>query len=189
LTVTADNSDTTLAATAVTYDRWFEVSTTSGTIETDTMRGVEQLVFSDDVTNLSFTTSQTASFGANGLETVTKIVGTDLTDVLYSSSLTEIFSGGGGADHFVFQDGSGNDKINGFTAGTGGDVLTLVLGIGDTDGLNGSGVDTVSEAMAHATQQGSDVVIDLGAGNSIQLMGVSVDTIVAANFEVLYPLL
>jgi len=186
LTVTANNSDTTLAASAVQYDRWAEVTTKTGTSETDKLYGIEQLVFSDGVTDLSFSISQTAAFGAHGLETVTRIVGTDRADVLYSSSLTENFAGGGGADHLVFADQSGNDQIEDFSSGVGGDVLSLILGAGDTDGLNGTGMDTVSEVMARATQRGSDVMVDLGAGNSIQLMGVSVDALVAANFEVLY---
>jgi len=185
LTVTQDNTDTTLAAGSVGYDRWFEVSSGSGpNIETDTLRGIEQLAFSDGLTDLSFKTSQKAVFGDGGLTTMTQIQGTDLADVMYSSAANEIFSGGLGADHFVFGDGSGKDEIRGFVAGSSGDFITLLLGAVDSDGLNGTGVDTPTEALARATQQGNDVMIDLGAGNSVKLVGVLVDNLLASNFEV-----
>ncbi len=184
LTVTQDNTDTTLAAGNITYDRWFEVATKTGTVETDTLRGVEQLVFSDGSMDLSFKTSQKAVFAATGMTTVTQIVGTDLADVMYSSTADEIFSGGLGSDHFVFADKNGSDEIRSFTAGSSGDLITLILGNADVDGLNATGVDTASEALAKAAQQGSDVVIDLGEGNSVTLVGVLIDDLVAANFEV-----
>jgi hypothetical protein len=185
LTVTEDNTDTTLAAGSVSYDRWFEVSSgSSPNVETDTLREVEQLVFSDGVTDLSFKTGQKAAFGNGGLSTVFQIQGTDLADVMRSSSANEVFSGGLGADHFVFADGNGIDEIRDFAAGSDGDRITLVLGAGDSDGLNGTGVNTATLALARASQQGSDVMIELGAGNSIKLVGVSLDGLLAANFEV-----
>jgi hypothetical protein len=185
LTVTADNLDiTSLIAGSVAYDRWFEVANKTGTVETDTLRGIEQLVFSDGVTDLSFKTSEKAIFGATGLTTVIQIQGTDLADVMRSSSATEIFTGGLGADHFVFSDSSGVDEIRGFVAGDLGDRITLLLGQGDSNGLNATGVDTATEALSRATQQGADVMIDLGAGNSVKLTGVMLDDLRVSNFEV-----
>ena len=184
LTVTASNTDTTLAVGDVAYDRWFEVATKTGTIETDTLREVEQLVFSDRVMDLSFKTSEKAVFGMTGLTTVIQIQGTDLADVMRSSATNEIFIGGLGADHFVFADGSGNDEIRGFVAGNSGDLITLLLGTHDSDGINATGVDTATEALSKATQQGGDVLIDLGAGNSVRLTGVMLDDLRTSNFEV-----
>ena len=103
---------------------------------------------------------------------------------MYDSTADEIFSGGLGSDHFVFADKNGSDEIRSFTAGSSGDLITLILGNADVDGLNATGVDTASEALAKAAQQGSDVVIDLGEGNSVTLVGVLIDDLVAANFEV-----
>ena len=184
LTVFASNTDTSLATGSVAYDRWFEVATKTVNVETDTLREIEQLVFSDGVMDLSFKTSEKAVFGVTGLTTVIQIQGTDLADVMRSSSANEIFTGGSGADHFVFADGSGTDEIRGFVAGSSGDRITLLLGVGDSDGLNATGVDTTSEALARASQQGGDVMIDLGAGNSIKLTGVMLDDLRTANFEV-----
>ena len=51
-------------------------------------------------------------------------------------------------------------------------------------GLNGAGVDTATEALAQATQQSNDVVVDLGAGHTVKLVGVSLSDLSSANFEV-----
>ncbi len=165
----------------ITYDRYTKVSKEA---ETDVLREIERLVFSDDVLDLMPKYSEKAVFGLSGLTTLTKIQGTSLADVLKSTELDEILVGGNGADHFVFTTDSGTDEVRGFDAGAGGDVITLVLGTTSTNGLNGAGVDTVTEALAQATQQSSDVLIDLGAGNTIKLVGVTLSDLSSANFEV-----
>ena len=185
VSVTESNTDTTLAVGGAAYDRWFDVANISGTVETDTLRGIEQLLFSDVAMDLSFKTSQKAVFGTTGLSTVTKVTGTELADLLQSTSSDEIFNGGLGADRFVFGDDNGSDEIRGFAAGDGGDVITVILGLTDTDGLNATGVDTASELLAKAVQQGDDVVFDFGLGNSLRLAGVLVDDLSVANFGIL----
>jgi Ca2+-binding RTX toxin-like protein len=185
VSVTESNTDTTLAVGAAAYDRWFEVANIAGTVETDTLRGIEQLLFSDLALDLSFKTSQKAVFGSTGLSTVTKVTGTELADLLQSTSSDEIINGGLGADRFVFGDDNGSDEIRGFAAGDGGDIITVILGLDDSDGLNATGVDTASELLAKAVQQGDDVVFDFGLGNSLRLAGVLVDDLSVANFGVL----
>jgi len=101
-----------------------------------------------------------------------------------STSPDEVFTGGSGADHFVFADGNGDDSVTDFSAGAGGDVLTLVLGVGDTDGLNATNADTVAEILARGTQQGDNTVFDLGQGHSVTLTGVRLTDLVASNFEI-----
>ena len=64
-------------------------------------------------------------------------------------------------------------------------MITAVFGLNDTDGLNASGVDTVSKLMAKGAQQGADVLFDLGLGNSLRLVGVLVDDLKLENFGVL----
>jgi hypothetical protein len=63
--------------------------------------------------------------------------------------------------------------------------LTLLLGSGDTDGFNGTGVDTVAEALAKGSQQGADTVFDFGAGNAVRLVGVNIGDLTSDNFEVM----
>ena len=185
VSVSESNTDTTLAVGAVSYDRWFEVANIAGTVETDALRGIEQLLFSDVAMDLSFKTSQKAVFGTTGLSTVTKVTGTELADLLQSTVSDEIFNGGLGADRFVFEDANGTDEIRGFAAGDGGDVITVILGLTDSDGLNATGIDTASELLAKAVQQGDDVVFDFGLGNSLRLAGVLVDDLSVANFGIL----
>ena len=68
-------------------------------------------------------------------------------------------------------------------------MITAVLGLNDTDGLNASGVDTVSKLMAKGAQQGADVLFDLGLGNSLRLVGVLVDDLKLDNFGILTAIL
>ena len=76
--------------------------------------------------------------------------------------------------------------MRGFVAGSGGDVLSILLGASDSDGLNGTGVDSVSELLALAEQRGEDAYFDLGGGNEVTLVGVSVDGLSSANFELIH---
>jgi hypothetical protein len=119
------------------------------------------------------------------VEVTTLFTGTALSDLLVSSASNEVFVGMGGADHFVFADGAGVDVIKDFSTGASGDVLTLLLGSGDTDGFNGTGVDTVAEALAKGSQQGADTVFDFGAGNAVRLVGVNIGDLTSDNFEVM----
>lgn len=182
LTVTQDNpNQNPTTVTAVTYDRWVEVSKGG---ETDTLRGIEQLAFDDGAYDLSFVSEQTATWGASGIVTVDAITGTGLADLVRAAAGDELFTGGAGADHFLFEDGNGDDSIADFVAGSGGDVFILLLGADDTDGINGTGVDTIAELLAKGTQQGDDTVFDLGQGHSVTLTGVRLTDLVNANFEV-----
>lgn len=182
LTVTQDNANlnpTTVGS--VSFDRWIEVAKSG---ETDVLREIEQLVFGDGVTELSYTSTQTASWGATGIVMVDNITGTTLADLMQSTTTDEIFSGGGGIDHFVIEEANGDDIISDFVAGAGGDVLTLRLGAGDTDGINATNTDTVAEILARGTQQGDDTVFDMGQGHSVTLTGVRLTDMVDGNFEI-----
>lgn len=170
-------------ATGVQYERWFEVSASD--TGTDRLSNVEQVVFSDGAVDLSFKTFQTAAWSTGGTVKVSTLyTGTSLSDLMVSSDADEVFMGMGGADHFAFGDGSGVDSIKDFRAGAAGDVITLLLGDGDTDGLNGTGVDTVAEVMARGTQRGADTVFDFGSGNTVRLVGVLLQDLATDNFEV-----
>jgi hypothetical protein len=46
-------------------------------------------------------------------------------------------------------------------------------------------VDTVAEALAKGSQQGADTVFDFGAGNTVRLVGVTLNELTADNFEVM----
>ena len=175
-------ADTATSVLGITSDHYTEVkNTTSG--ETDVLRNIEKLVFDDATMSLAPTLSSKVS--NETYATILKVMGTDLADLLVSTSADESFQVGAG-DHVVLADGSGADEVRGFVAGAGGSVLTINLGANDTDGLNGIGVDTVAEILARANQQGSDVSFNLGGGNSILLVGVTQTDLVSGNFEMVH---
>jgi hypothetical protein len=84
----------------------------------------------------------------------------------------------------VIGDQSGRDVIGDFDA-VGGDTLVFLLGEGDTDGLNGTGVDTAAEVLARASAEGTSTRIDLGSNHSLLLLGVTLSSLSSASFEIL----
>jgi hypothetical protein len=169
-------------------ERTTEVSASvNGSTETDVLKNIEQISFADG--GLTLTPTLTAKSGVvNGnLMNFTKVVGTELADLLLSTSGAEVLHGGGGADHFVFGQGNGQDKIDDFQAGAGGDVITLALGAGFDTGVNGNSVNSVPGVLSGMlTAQGTDTLINMGNGNSVLLVGVSQTDLVAGNFEVVH---
>jgi Ca2+-binding RTX toxin-like protein len=179
-------TDKTAAASATVYDRWVEVSTpaTGVASQTDVLRGIEELMFADQSYSLSPSLTTKATWGDTGLESTTYVTGTALADLLLGSSSQEHFKGGAGADRFVMADQSGRDVIGDFDA-VGGDTLVFLLGEGDTDGLNGTGVDTAAEVLARASAEGTSTRIDLGSNHSLLLLDVTLSSLSSASFEIL----
>ena len=179
-------ADKTAAASATVYDRWVEVSTpaTGVASQTDVLRGIEELIFTDQIYSLSPSLTTKATWGDTGLESTTYVTGTALADLLSGSTSQEHFKGGAGADRFVIADQSGRDVIGDFDA-AGGDKLVFLLGAGDTDGLNGTGVDTAAEVLARASAEGTSTRIDLGGNHSLLLLDVALSSLISASFEIL----
>jgi Ca2+-binding RTX toxin-like protein len=165
------NPNDTQAISAVTYETYTEV--TKGQ-ETDTLKGIERLVFDDQSVSLIATRSASATLGADGVEVVYRVNGTAIADVIRGTIENEIFSGGGGADHFVIGSDSGDDEIRGFSKDD-GDVITFLLGEASGTGLNNlaTSFDEFNELDARSQVQGENLVIDLGGGNSVTLVGVA----------------
>jgi hypothetical protein len=63
--------------------------------------------------------------------------------------------------------------------------LVFLLGEGDTDGLNGTGVDTAAEVLARASAEGTSTRIDLGGNHSLLLLDVALSSLSSASFEIL----
>jgi len=175
-------ADSATSVLGITSDHYTEVKNTLSS-ETDVLRNIEKLVFDDATMSLAPTLSSKVS--NDTYATILKVIGTDLADLLVSTNADESFQVGAG-DHVVIGDKSGADEVRGFVAGAGGSVLTINLGANDTDGLNGTDVDTVAEILARASQQGSDVSFNLGGGNSILLVGVTQTDLVSGNFEMVH---
>jgi len=150
--------------------------------DVDTLYNIEQLVFNNTIVDLQ--PEESVRIENNGKK-VPVITGTDYADVLYSTTHNEIMDGGAGRDYLVFGDDSGTDKVRNFKAGTDGDVIALLLGKYDVDGINGTGIDTIQELMAVITEDGHDTLLELGGDNTIRLVGVASDMLTKANFDIL----
>jgi Ca2+-binding RTX toxin-like protein len=116
----------------------------------------------ENVTGSAFDDVLAGDNGANRLE------GAGGTDVLY---------GGGGADNFAYGAGSGVDYIGDFIKAQGDKILVQ-------SNVNGSGITTGAQALAHTSTIGSNAVVDLGAGNSVTLVGVTVASLAASDFVI-----
>ncbi|SDG39923.1 MULTISPECIES: matrixin family metalloprotease [Thalassobaculum] len=86
-------------------------------------------------------------------------------DALYGNLGNDVLTGGDGYDYFYFTSNGGSDTITDFTYFT--DYLAVQANI------NGTGIATDADVIDRASQVGSDVVIDLGAGNSVTLSNYS----------------
>lgn len=95
-------------------------------------------------------------------------------DVLSGDSGNDLMNGGAGNDRFVFDSGDGADRIVGFTAGGTLDLLDLRQAAFDFVNFN--------DVLTHATDSAGGVVIDLGAGGSVRLVGVTEAQLTAGDF-------
>ncbi|HKA74477.1 MAG TPA: calcium-binding protein, partial [Xanthobacteraceae bacterium] len=114
------------------------------------------------------------------LSGVENIAGTGLADALAGDAGANRIDGGagndtligrGGADTFVFRAGYAHDTVNDFTSG-------------DAIELSGfAGLTTFNDLVSHATQQGTDTLIDFGAGDQLLLHNVLKTNLTAADFH------
>jgi Ca2+-binding RTX toxin-like protein len=98
-------------------------------------------------------------------------------DFLIGGIGADTLVGNAGADTFFFDNGSGLDQIQFFFVSH-HDRIRIVSDV------NGSGILTAQDAYAHTTDTANGAVVDLGAGNSILLVGVHPDAITAGVFEI-----
>ena len=94
-------------------------------------------------------------------------------DTITGNAGNDYMIGGAGRDTFVQHASDGWDVIGDFQAGTGGDVVDI---------RSISGFSNLNDVLTHSTQDGADLSIDLGAFNSIKLMGVDRNSLTAENF-------
>jgi Ca2+-binding RTX toxin-like protein len=107
--------------------------------------------------------------GGGGADT---IGGADGNDILNGGAGNDVIWGGAGDDTFVFSTGA--DTIKDFTAGTGG--------IDEIDLRTVSGVTSLADVLARATQSGAHAVISFGSGNTLTLENVNKTSLVSSDF-------
>jgi len=96
-----------------------------------------------------------------------------LNNVLFGSTVRDLFVGGSGADRFVIQTGGNSDTIVNFQAGNGGADIAQLQGLGFTD---------FDDVIAAIAQQGADAVLNLGGGKSLTFQDVSPSDFAANDF-------
>lgn len=155
----------------------------------DTYDGIEGLVgsmYGDTLTGdggnntLSGRAGDDFLYGGLGNDTLLGGQGNDSlyggqgNDTLNGAMGNDMLWGGLGNDTFLFSGAFGQDTIADFSAGAGvGDVISLSLG---------SAFDSFAEMMAVASNVNGNTVFNLGGGNVITVLGVSVASFAANDF-------
>jgi Ca2+-binding RTX toxin-like protein len=120
-------------------------------------------------------------YGGDGNDSIEGGAGADTiyggsgNDRISGDEGNDIMNGGAGRDTFVFDTGEGDDRINGFVAGS---------SIADRLDLRDAAFDfvTLNDVLARATDTSIGVRIDLGAGDSVLLAGVREAKLAANDF-------
>lgn len=86
-------------------------------------------------------------------------------------------AGGGATNVFQMHSGRVHDQIYNFHAAS--DQLQIQAGI------NGSNIKDIASLLNHVTVSGSNLTVDLGAGNTVTLVGVDVAHLSAANAAII----
>ncbi|MBL0320343.1 MAG: M10 family metallopeptidase C-terminal domain-containing protein [Alphaproteobacteria bacterium] len=89
------------------------------------------------------------------------IIGGTGNDTIYGDAGNDLLTGGTGADRFYFDAQSGADTIADFQSGQ--DAIYMVASV----------YSSVNDVLAHTSYSGGNAFVDLGAGNSISLIGIS----------------
>jgi len=99
-------------------------------------------------------------------------------DTLSGGAGGDLLVGGLGADRYAFGSGDGNDTVLGFSRAE-GDVIAVAADV------NGTGVASAADLLALLSSDAAgNAVLDLGAGNTVILMGVPPLSLTAADFLV-----
>lgn len=102
------------------------------------------------------------------------ILGGSGNDIISGDEGNDLMNGGIGDDRFLFDSGDGDDRIVGFTAG--GTIDELDLRNADFDFVS------FAQVLARAHNSAAGVVIDLGAGDSVTLIGIKEAQLKATDF-------
>ena len=120
----------------------------------------------DDLIYLGF--SDDTGYGDGGNDTLfgnigrDKLFGGNGNDHLYGGKDNDVLKGGAGKDVFHFSRGEDRDVVVDFKDNT------------DTLHFSGLGVKTIRQALAHADQQGSDVVFNFGKGDVLVVQDMTI---------------
>jgi Ca2+-binding RTX toxin-like protein len=160
------------AAGAITVFLWG--SQASGADGADTLYNFEKVIGSAFNDRLDGTNSNDGLMGGAGNDSLNGYGG---VDTLEGGAGNDVLNGGTGADSYVFASASGLDTIQGFAVAE-ADKIQLA------SNLNGSGITTAAQALAATSYASGNAIVDLGAGNSVTLVGVAPGGLSAGDFVV-----
>jgi Ca2+-binding RTX toxin-like protein len=152
--------------------------TKSFTADLDSVLNPEAIVGTLGQDSLSGTPGNDLLFGLAGNDTILggagkdKIDGGNGNDTIDGGGDADVLRGGAGDDRFVFAPHDGADAITDFVAGKGTD---------DKINLTAFHI-TLSAALSHAAQVGSDTVFNFGGGDTLTLRGVTKTTLSSDDF-------
>jgi hypothetical protein len=181
--VASSSADVDGGTSVIVYDAHekLEVYTVTKGSDTDTLIGIEQIEFKDEVVELTAQEETTVSFSVTtGLTEITTVIGSGFADEMTSSSANEIFSGGNGSDIYSFDDGTGTDQIKDFSVSE--DVIEVKTSV------NGTSISAAADILSRVTSTSDGALINLGTddagvAHTILLQDISVDDLTAANFS------
>jgi hypothetical protein len=175
-------------ASVIVYDTHevLDVYTVTKGSDVDTLIGIEQIEFQDEVVELTAIEETAVSFSvATGLTEITTVTGTGFADEISSSSANEIFSGGAGADTYSFGFGTGIEQITGTDQVKGFSTTEDVIEVKTS--VNGTSISAAADILSRVTSTSDGALINLGTNNGVDntilLAGVSADDLTVDNFS------
>lgn len=111
-------------------------------------------------------------FNGTGADETIQLATADADDVIEGGGGNDVISGSFGDNVFIFRDSFGSDTIMDFSLSSTNVIRFTTSVFLDFD-----------DVMAHATQEGSDVLIDAGDGNALRLSSVSLGSLNEGNFD------
>lgn len=177
-----------------------QAGSATGTIDavafSHTIGGIEAVIGSDGDDVIRGSKSGDTLEGGEGADTLDGRKGSDTlkggggNDSLKGGKGGDILKGGAGKDSL--NGGAGNDTITGGAGAdtiifsNGADVLTDFNAVNNLEKIDLSGVAAITDFTDlkdnHATQAGSDLVIDDGGGNTLTLEGLNIGDLDKADF-------
>lgn len=108
------------------------------------------------------------------------VLGNGGNDTIYGNEGNDTMHAGVGDDTYAFGNSSGADMILLFDnpGATAGDSIQLLAN------LNGSGINSATDALAHVTYANNQAIIDLAGGNSITIDGIASGSLTADDFSI-----
>jgi Ca2+-binding RTX toxin-like protein len=133
----------------------------------DTVNTWMSYTLPDNVENLVVTGNGSYAFG-NNLDNI--ISGASGSQIIDGGAGNDVLTGGGGADTFIVSKGNGSDVITDF-------------GSDDKVRLNQYGFTSFAQVLSHTTQQGADLRLSFGNGESLTFSNTTAANLQAGQFQ------